>query len=207
MADHHELRQPVTFVSGWKKKAEKLRMIILSCDLDQPISPEMAESFDLMRKVRKGQIDLEEFRRAEAKLQPHLKPWEGLWEPFSDMRGEPQSFYGWAIEAAMCQLNDHNWWLVRAERMVRGADTLPGKDVAMLGKVIEVLGGHIEHDALSVGELEDNALEGVPFLWTWFNQAPLYEVQVSALRKDIRVVPRGAPESDGYIKMKNVIPA
>jgi hypothetical protein len=99
----------------------------------------------------------------------------------------------------MYQLGDQNWWLVRAER--KPSDKLPEKDVLMLGKILEVLGGHIEHDALSVGDLEGNALEGVPFLWTWFNQAPLYEVQVSAKAKNIRIVPRGAPESDGYTKM------
>ena len=187
-------------ISGWKKKAEKLRMIILSADLDQPLSPAMAESFELQRGFRKGQIDLPRLQSEMARLQPQLKQWDGLWEPFSDMRGEPQSVYGWMINATMYQLNDQNWWLVRAER--KPSDKMPEKDVLMLSKVIEVLGGHIEHDALSVGALEDNALEGVPFMWTWFNQAPLYEVQVSKARKNIRVVPRGAPESDGYVRME-----
>jgi hypothetical protein len=189
-------------VSGWKKKAEKLRMIILSAEIDQPLSPELAENFDVMRQFRKGKIDFDQMQLAMAKLEQQSRAQSSekwLWEPFSDMRGEPQSVYGWTINATMYQLNNQNWWLVRAER--RPCDRIPEKEVLMLGSVLDVLGGHIEHDALSVGELEDNMSEGIPFMWTWFNQAPLYEVQVSKAKKNIRVVPRGAPESDGYTKM------
>lgn len=175
-------------------------MIILSIEVAQPLPPEMAEHFEIMRKFRKEQIDFDQMQAAMDDLEPRLKePPKWLWEPFSDMRGEPRSIYGWTINATMYQLNNQNWWLVRAER--RPSDKLPEKDVLMLGKVLEVLGGHIEHDALSVGDLKDNACEGVPFMWTWFNQAPLYEVQVSKAKKNIRIVPRGASESDGYVKL------
>ena len=174
-------------------------MIVLSCELDQPIPPEMAQSFENMRRFRKGQITEAQLEASKRSLEQQQSNPRWLWEPFSDMRGEPQSVYGWMIRATMYQLNGQNWWLVGAER--KPSDRLPEKDVLVLGKVLEVLGGHIEHDALSVSDLEDVACEGVPFMWTWFNQAPLYEVQVSKVKKTIRVVPRGAPESDGYTKM------
>lgn len=182
---------------GWKKKAEKLRMIILSAEIDLPLPPELAHVFEVMRRFRKGQADTEALQRA---IDAPVEVPQWLWEPFSDMRGEPQPIYGWMINATMYQLNGQNWWLVSAER--RPSNTLPEKDMLMLGKVLDVLGGHIEHDALSIGALDDNAREGVPFMWTWFNQAPLYEVQVSKAKKDIRIVPRGAPESNGYAKLK-----
>lgn len=190
--------------SGWKKKAEKLRLIILSVRIEQPLSLEMAEIFEGMRQFRKEQIDAAQleakYRELESRQSSEPR-W--MWEPFSDMRGEPQSVYGWTINATMCQLNGQNWWLVRAERMP--SDKLADKDVVMLGRVLDVLGGHIEHDALSVGDLEDNVRAGVPFMWTWFNQAPLYEIQTNKDKKKpkemIRIVPLGAAESDGYTRL------
>jgi hypothetical protein len=78
------------------------------------------------------------------------------------------------------------------------------KDVALLDKVLDRLGCDPKRD-LIIGPRSDLAdgLGLLPFgWWTWFNQAPLYEIQVNKTKKKdlekIRIVPLGAPETDGY---------
>jgi hypothetical protein len=182
----------------WKKKTEKLRLLILSNEIDQPLPDMAAEMFDAQRRFRKGEIDVESLQRTFETVGTSA-PHRFIWEPFSDLVGDPQTIYGWTINVAMYQRDNQNWWLVRVER--RPTNALLAKDKKMLGKILEVLGGHIEHDALSISTLEDCVQEGVPFMWTWINQAPLYETQLNATTKVLRIVPRGTIEADGFVRM------
>lgn len=78
-------------LGAWKKKAEKLRLLILSSEIDQTLQPEMATLLDAQRAFRKtgraGQGEFEAVNRAFTALQAS-KPQRLIWEPFSDMRGE-----------------------------------------------------------------------------------------------------------------------
>lgn len=176
---------------GWKKKAERLRMVILSAghQFAKEISPELNGMLEYFRQVSKSN---------EANGGDVAKPSLGdaskqklVWEPID--------LYGWDIQSTMYLLNGQLWWLTRA---IRKNEKSPSEsDLKILDKVLAHLGADSVRDAL-IGA-GNRSPHDLPFgWWTWFNRMPLYEIQINKDKaKDkekIRIVPLGEAESDGY---------
>jgi hypothetical protein len=177
---------------GWKKKAEQLRMVLLSGG--HQLAKELPSGLTNMLAIFKradesGAVPAEGLERIEHANEP--KP---LWEPID--------VYGWAIQATMYLQSGQLWWLLHAER--RNEQEPSDKDVAFLGKILEHLGADPKRDMIiGPGSGPADELGLLPFgWWTWFNRQPLFEIQVNkGKRKDkekIRIVPLGARETDGY---------
>jgi hypothetical protein len=180
---------------GWKNKAERLRMVILSCShqLAKDLPPGLSKSLAIFGRVAKIGGEQGAFREEmEAVIRDHADEPRPLWEPIE--------VHGWKIEATMYLQSNQLWWLVHA---VRPTNKEPSdKDVAFLDKVLEHLGGDPKRDMI-IGPRSGPVHLAFGW-WTWFNVSPLYEIQVNADKKrdeeKIRVVPLGAPESEGYVR-------
>jgi hypothetical protein len=184
---------------GWKTKAERLRMVILSCahQLAKDLPPGISKTLEIFGRVAK--IGGEEGVLREemlAVMRDHADEPRPLWEPIE--------VHGWKIEATMYLQSNQLWWLVHA---VRPTSREPSdKDVAFLDKVLEHLGGDPKRDMI-IGPRTSPADDPGRLAfgwWTWFNTSPLFEIQVNESKKrdkeKIRVVPLGAPESEGYVR-------
>lgn len=170
-------------------------MVILSGahQLAKELPPGMAKVLALFARAAKSgdashlqeEIDRVDYGADEAKP---------LWEPIE--------IYGWTIQATLYLQNSQLWWLVHAAR--RNEKEPSGKDVAFLDKVLDHLGADPKRDMI-IGPSSSPAGEpALPFgWWTWFNRMPLYEIQVKGKKSQatIRIVPFGAPESDGYVRL------
>jgi hypothetical protein len=180
---------------GWKKKAELLRMAVLSGGhrLAKELPPGIVRTLAILGRVAKsgdGTGLQEEMDVIHKDYANEAKP---VWEP--------AEIYGWKIEATLYLSNGQLWWLVHASRHSEKAPS--DKDVAFLDKVLDHLGADPKRDMI-IGPSSSPAGEpALPFgWWTWFNRSSLYEIQVNKHKKKdkdkIRVVPLGTRETDGY---------
>lgn len=181
---------------GWKKRAERLRMVILSGahQLAKELPPGFVKVLAIFQRVAKSgdasQLQ-EEIARIHSDHPDDPKP---LWEPVE--------IYGWKIEATLYLQNGQLWWLAHA---ARSNEKVPStKEMTFLDKVLEHLGADPTRDVI-IGPRSSPAGEPpLPFgWWTWFNQEPLYEIQVRGQKPkaQIRVVPLGTPEADGFVRL------
>ncbi len=177
---------------NWKKKAEHLRMVILSGahQLAKELPPGLAQilaTFARVAATGDGRGLQEEITSVPA---DEAKP---LWEP--------AEIYGWSLQATMYLSRDQQlWWLVHAER--RNGKIPSPKDIVILDKILERLGADPRRDVIIGPRSSPPGEEPLPFgWWTWFNRAALYEIQVNKQKKGqdaIRIVPLGTRETDGY---------
>lgn len=183
-------------ILGWKKEAERLRMVILSGghQLARELGPGISRILEFFSRAAKSG----DGRGLQAEIadlpQDEHKP---LWEPIE--------VHGWKIQATMYLRDGQLWWLVHADRK---NERVPSeKDVKFLDKVLEHLGAVLERHAI-IGPRSSPAGEALlPFgWWTWRNTWPLYEIQVNKDKKrdqdKIRVVPLGTRETDGYTSLR-----
>jgi hypothetical protein len=179
---------------GWKKKTDRLKMVILSAGHQgaKELSAGTSAILDLFRRVVKngGGVGIkEEFDRICA---AHADEPQLLWEPVD--------IYGWKIQATMYLDNGQHWWLLHAVR--RNEREPSDKDIAFLDKVIDHLGADPTRDMIIGPRSSPAGEERLHFgWWTWFNVATLYEVQVNKAKrgKDVmRIVPLGTRETEGY---------
>jgi hypothetical protein len=179
---------------GWKKKADRLKMVILSGghQVAKELPPGIAEILELFKHVAAtgdGAGLKDAFDRICVVHADDPKP---LWEPID--------IYGWKIQATLYLQNGQHWWLFRAVR--RNEKEPSEKDIAFLDKVLDHLGADQKRDMI-IGPR--SSLAGEPLLvfgwWTWFNRWPLYEIQVNKAKRGqdvMRIVPHGTRSSDGY---------
>jgi len=185
---------------GWKKKADRLKMTILSAghQMAQELPPGLMRLLELFaRAVRTGdgsglQEEIDRVPPDERKL---------LWEPVE--------IYGWKIQASMYKEGGQLWWVLHATR--RDERVPSEKHVVMLDKILEHLGADPVRDAVIAPRTRPPGADFVPFgWWRWFNRWPLYEVQVDKDRRKkemIRIVPLGSPATDGYQTVDLTAPA
>ena len=93
-------------IPGWKKKALKLRTIVL-CSPIVEMDPGGIELFDSMRAFRRGTIDIFELQRRHAALPP---------KDTSQWLYEPLEVYGWNIHASLYGNKGKVHWLVSVAR-------------------------------------------------------------------------------------------
>lgn len=175
---------------GWKKKAERLRMIVLSGAPLFEIDPLMLRTLETMRRGLRGQASSDEFESTLTDLKaPENEPKPN--EP--RMVWEPIDLYGWNIAATMYLLDGKPWWLVRATHKKAEPST---KEFNRVELVAEHLGADPRRDRImntTFGEPN-----GYGMWWTWINQSPLYEIHTNDTTKDWRVVLEGTPTAPGY---------
>jgi hypothetical protein len=191
-ADAESPRQEIDMDFGWKKKAETLRMVLLSGahQLAKELPAGISKTLSIFARVHKsgdGRGLQEEL--ASVKVDEPERP---LWEPVE--------IYGWKIQATFYLQNGQLWWLVHAARRNESAPS--AKDIVFLDKVLAHLGADPKRDMIIGPSSSPTGEPPLPFgWWTWFNRSPLYEIQVNKdkkLKAMVRVVPLGAPETDGY---------
>lgn len=181
---------------GWRKKAEKLRMVVLSGghQLARELPPGISRILEVFARVAESGDGSRLQEEMAAIPRDDHKP---LWEPIE--------VYGWEIQATMYLRDGQLWWLVHA---VRKNEREPGaNDLKILDKVLGHLGAEPDRHAI-IGPRSSPA--GEPLLsfgwWTWRNGWPLYEIQVNKDKKrdqdKIRVVPLGTRETDGYTALR-----
>jgi hypothetical protein len=184
---------------GWRKKVEKLRMVILSGghQLARELAPgfsRILESFARAAKSGDGSGLQEEFANI-----PQDDHKQQLWEPLE--------VHGWLIQSTMYLRDGQLWWLVHAVRKNERAPIPSDNDVKFLDKVLEQLGAVPVRHAI-IGPRSSPAGEpALPFgWWTWRNVWPLYEIQVNKDKRGdpdkIRIVPLGTRETDGYTSLR-----
>ena len=180
---------------GWKKKTERLRVVIVSAahQMAKDLPAGTAAILDLFKRVAKdgggGPNLKEEFDQI---CVAHANETPPLWEPVD--------IYGWKIQATMYLQNGQHWWLAHAVR--RNEKEPSEKDIAVLDKVLDHLGADPKRDTI-IGPRSSPA--GEPRMvfgwWTWFNRWPLYEIQTNKAKRGqdgMRIVPLGTRASDGY---------
>lgn len=186
---------------GWKKKADRLKMVILSGAHQRAaeLPPGIAAILDLFRRVAAdgGGTDVKgEFDRICA---THANEPNPLWEP--------ADIYGWKIQATFYRQDDKLWWLFHAVR--RNEKEPSDKDIGFLDKVLDHLGADPKRHAIISPR---SSPPGEPRLvfgwWTWQNRWPLFDIQVNKDKKrdadKIRIVPLGTRETDGYTSLGTV---
>jgi len=178
---------------GWKKKAERLRMIILSVGHQgaRSLSPGLSKILELFRYTALTGDD-SMLQEEMAKLPPDED--KLLWEPIV--------VHGWKIEATMYLQGGQLWWLAHTQRPTSKAPS--DKNVVILNKALDHLGADPKRDMI-IGP--SSSPDGEPALafgwWTWFNRSDLYEIQLkgSGSKTVLRTVPLGTPTSDGYTRV------
>ncbi len=182
---------------GWKKKAERLRMVILSGahQLAKELHPGIVRILELFEQAHKTgdasnlKEEIDRVTVAAGDSERGIPIWE------------PAEIYGWTVRATLYLRNAQLWWLVQASR--RNEKPPGAKEIAFLDKVLVHLGGDPKQDII-IGPLSSPpGHEPLHFgWWTWRNRSDLFEVQVNKNKKNpkdmVRVVPIGAPETDGY---------
>jgi hypothetical protein len=182
---------------GWKTKAERLRMVILSAahQLAKELPPGMSKILAIFARVAKSGGDGTLLQQEiAAVIKDHADEPKPLWEPIE--------IYGWSIEATLYLQNGQLWWLLHAVR--RNEREPSDKDIAFLDKVLDHLGADPKRDMI-IGPSSTPPGGERPLLfgwWTWFNRGPLFEIQANKDKKKdkekIRIVPLGTRPSDGY---------
>jgi len=186
------------FGNGWLKKAETLRMVLLSGghQMAKELPPgivKMLHAFEEAAQTGDGTHlsgVLAEINREHA---DDPKP---LWEP--------AEIYGWHFDVTFYRRDDELWWLCHATR--KNEFPLPSdKDLAFLDKVLKHLGCDPKTDTVIGPTSSPPGHDRLQFgWWTWRNVAPLYELQVNKAKKGrdmMRIVRLGAPESEGYVSV------
>ncbi len=192
---------------GWKKKAERLRMVILSSahQLAKELPPGISKMLAVYKRVAEdggtvggGPALMQELER---ELAPHAQDPAPLWEPIE--------VHGWRILATMYLRDAKLWWLVHA---MRKTEREPSEnDVLFLDKVLDHLGAEPTRHAI-IGPRSSPPGEGrLAFgWWTWQNRGQLYDIQVNKDKKrdqdKIRIVPLGSRETDGYTSLRTDAP-
>lgn len=182
---------------GWKKKIERLRMVIVSTahPLAKELPPGLSEILAAFGRVA-ASGDASDLQQEIARIRGQLiDPNEilPLWEP--------EAVYGWRIQATMYLRDGELWWLVHA---ARANERTPSEtEISLLNKVLEHLGCQPKRHAIIAPTSSPPGEPPLPFgWWTWQNRSPLYEVQVNPNKKSdrekIRIVPLGSRASDGY---------
>ena len=186
---------------GWKKKAERLRMVILSAahQLAKELPPGLLQILELFRRAAETKDgstlmhDLDQIPK----------------DPAASLLWEPAEIYGWLINATMYRREGQLWWLVHAAR--KNEDPPRGKDVAFLDKVLDHLGAVPDRHVIIGPRSSPASHAALPFgWWTWQNRAQLYEIQVNEHKRGqdtIRIVPLGSRETDGYRALPSEDPA
>lgn len=183
---------------GWKKKAERLRMTLLSAghQLAKPL-PKVNWGLEVLRRA--AETGDTSFLQQEM-LQIPSDTEKPLWEPLE--------IYGWNVHATLYLDNGQLWWLLHAARK----DARPPNENAtrFLEKILGHLGADPERDKI-IGP-RNGAEENPPLpfgWWRWFNRWPLYEVQIKGTGKHaaMRVVPIDTPASDGYERLDMTKPS
>lgn len=183
---------------GWKKKAERLRMTILSAGHQsaKELPSELARILDMFRsthKTKDGSALQAEFGRGVP---------QGTSSPSERMLWEPIDHQGWDMMASMYLQSGQLWWLFHAARRTERAPS--EKDIVFLEKTLDHLGADPMRDMIIGPRSSPEGEPAMPFgWWTWFNRMDLYEVQVKSQgsKTVIRTVPLGSLESDGYIRV------
>ena len=180
---------------GWKKKAERLKMVILSAA--------HRGAKELPPGVRKG---LAIFRRAAetggaSGLEEECDQIERDYGDEKKLTWEPIDLYGWNIVATMYLQDGQLWWLAHAVR--KNEKSPSDKEVAILNKVLEHLGAQPKRHVIIGPGSSPAGHEVLPFgWWTWQNRDLLYDIQVNKDKKrdrdKIRIVPLGTRATDGF---------
>lgn len=178
---------------GWKKKAERLRMIVLTGahSLAKELAPALREILDFFRETAKT-LHFDRAKAARTLAAPIAQEVKPIWEP--------AEIYGWKIEATLYREQHQLWWLVSARRGEHEQQPPTEKSIDFLIKVLEHLGADPRRDAIIAPWSHPEGKEALPFgWWAWINQQPLYEFRVKG--KSMRVFPLDAPEVDGYTRL------
>jgi len=195
---------------GWKKKAERLRMTLLSAghQMAKDLPPIIVKTLALYSSLHKsGNVSRDETPEM-ARLKEEIEQLHRESPDAPRPIWEPVEIYGWKIEATFYLQDGKLWWLVHA---LRHTEKPPSdKEVAFINKVVDHLGADPKRDMI-IGPSSRTGDAPLPFgWWTWINQAPLYEIQVNRDKKKdkekIRIVPLGARETDGYSSLDRVAP-
>lgn len=180
---------------GWKKKAERLRMVILSGghQYAKELPSGMSKILEIFARVaQSGDGRGLQDEIASIPADP-IKP---LWEPID--------IHGWAIQATMYIRDGKLWWLVHAERK-HGREPAD-KDIAFLNKILDHLGAEPTRHMIIGPSSSPPGEPALPFgWWTWQNRSQLYDIQMNKDKKrdaaKIRIVPLGTRETDGYTSL------
>lgn len=183
----------------WKAKVEKLRRIVLSGVAIEELPPGMLAAFDAWRAHTHGKITDEACMQAIAAVQNGAPPEPLMWEPYSDGRGDPESLYGWQIQATMFGIGGQAWWLVKAHRENAAEPT--EQQLQMIRKAIELLGCHDTRKDL-IREFPDEQHRRTMF-WSWFHTGPLLEMHFSKSR-GVLIVNEGTPTKGDYERMDRI---
>lgn len=179
---------------GWKKKAEILRVTIISAGhrIAKPLSPKFERILDLFGQAAKtGFVDdlAAELASEQDKVTDLDRP---LWEP--------AEIYGWKFQATLYRKDEKLWWLVHASR--QSPEPPSDKHIAFLNKVLEHLGAQPERHAIITPSHPPPGQDRLPFgWWTWQNHHDLMDIQVNKAKRGkdmLRFVPAGSRGSDGY---------
>lgn len=184
----------------WRGKVLKLQQIVLSGPAIEDLPPNLAKILELWRARHHGKITEEEYLASQANIDLSMPAEHLIWEPYSDERGEPESLYGWHIEATMYGVSDRPYWLVRANRENTSEPT--EQQLKILDKAIEILGCH-DTELDQICEFPD-ADGRLTMWWSWFHTGPLLEIHIHPKTTDMRVVTAGAPLREGYQRMARI---
>jgi len=177
---------------GWKKKAEHLRMVIVSGahQIAKDLPPGVVRTLDVFQRVSQSG-DARDLQEELSGIPPPSEDEKLLWEP--------AVIHGWKFQATLYKKDGQLWWLVRAARR---SDREPSdKDLVFLDKVLDHLGAVPRRHAIIEPLSSPPGEPRLPFgWWTWQNRWPLFEVQAKGRGKgaSIRVVPLGTRATDGY---------
>ena len=190
--------------SAWKEKLDRQKLIVCSTHATDPPS-HFLKWIEVNRRLNRDEIDettvAQEFPM-DQETSEGLLDMRVLWEPIHTKKGEETLLFGWDVNATMYLSNGQPWWLVRALRKGDSSE----KDDATLDRIIEHLGGDPKRDLIT--EIPGASDTDRYQIWfTWFNQLPLLDMQAHPdakhmpIDKRMRIVPRDAPERDGYKRM------
>jgi hypothetical protein len=187
---------------GWKKKAERLRRVILSGahQIAKELPPGISKMLSVYKRVAEdggsvggGPALMQEL---SAELAAHADDPKPLWEPIE--------VHGWKIVATLYLREEKLWWLVHATRK---SDRPPSdKDIVFLDKVLDHLGAVPTRAAIIGPRSSPPGEEPLPFgWWTWQNRDQLYDIQVNKDKKrdadKVRIVPLGSRTPNGYMSL------
>lgn len=190
--------------SAWKEKLDRQKLIVCSVYATDPPS-HFLKWIEVHRRWNRGEIDeatvMREFPMDQA-ASVELSDMRVMWEPVHTKKGEETLVFGWNVQATMYLSNGQPWWLVRASR----AGAPSEQDEAALDRIIEHLGGDPNRDLIT-GIPGEDAADRHEIWLTWFNQLPLIDMLYHRNAKHVSpdkrmlIVPRGAPEREGYERM------
>lgn len=185
---------PLPALMSWQNKALMLREIVLAIPELQKMSEAGIDHIEAMRAFNRGTITAEEMMARVTALPKDPTP--------PPMMHEPLEFHGWTVDATLIDYHGAAWWLVHVTRRVRTAND---GDKRWLFKVLAVLGCDPDNDRVSVGDLDDNVANEVPYLYMWLNTFPRLEFQFKDVKKGgMRLVPRGTRPADGFVRLDDL---